>query len=43
MGAAVTGALYILGSKLLVVYLSHNALVAFYGGAGSLVLLLLWA
>src|SRR5688572_2696407 len=43
IGAAITGALYILGSKLLVVYLTHNALVAFYGGAGSLVLVLLWA
>jgi membrane protein len=27
----------------IVVYLTHNALVAFYGGAGSLVLVLLWA
>ena len=25
------------------VYLAHNALVAFYGGAGALVLVLLWA
>ena len=31
MGAAVTGVLYLLGSKVLVVYLAHNALVAFYG------------
>ena len=43
VGALFTGALYILGSKLIVVYLAHNALVAFYGGAGSLVLVLLWA
>jgi membrane protein len=43
IGAAVTGGLYLLGSKVFVVYLAHNALVAFYGGAGSLVLVLLWA
>ena len=43
VGAAITGALYLVGSKLIVVYLSHNALVAFYGGAGALVLVLLWA
>jgi membrane protein len=43
VGAVITGVLYLLGSKLLVVYLAHNALVAFYGGAGSLVLVLLWA
>lgn len=43
VGAAITGALYLLGSKLIVVYLAHNALVAFYGGAGALVLVLLWA
>ena len=43
IGAAVTGVLYLLGSKVLVVYLAHNAQVAFYGGAGSLVLVLLWA
>ncbi|MEP7153516.1 MAG: YihY/virulence factor BrkB family protein [Nitrospira sp.] len=43
VGAAITGVLYILGSKLIVVYLAHNALVAFYGGAGALVLVLLWA
>ena len=43
IGATVTGVLYILGSKVLVVYLAHNALVTFYAGAGSLVLVLLWA
>ena len=43
VGAITTGALYLLGSKLIVVYLAHNALVAFYGGAGALVLVLLWA
>jgi membrane protein len=43
VGAGITGALYILGSQLIVVYLAHNALVAFYGGAGALVLVLLWA
>jgi membrane protein len=43
VGAAITGALYMVGSKFLVVYLAHTALVAFYGGAGALVLLLLWA
>lgn len=43
MGAAITGALYLFGSQLIVVYLAHNALVAFYGGAGALVLVLLWA
>ena len=43
VGAVITGALYLLGSQLIVVYLAHNALVAFYGGAGALVLVLLWA
>jgi membrane protein len=43
VGAVITGVLYLLGSKLIVIYLAHNALVAFYGGAGSLVLMLLWA
>lgn len=43
IGAAITGALYTLGSMLIVVYLGHSALVTFYGGAGSLVLILLWA
>ncbi|MGC3974753.1 MAG: YihY/virulence factor BrkB family protein [Nitrospira sp.] len=42
VGAGITGLLYLLGSKLLVVYLAHNT-VAFYGAAGSLVLVLLWA
>jgi membrane protein len=43
IGAAITGALYTLGSMLIVVYLGHSQLVTFYGGAGSLVLVLLWA
>lgn len=43
VGAGITAILYLLGSKLLVVYLAHNTLVAFYGAAGSLVLVLLWA
>lgn len=43
IGAVITGVLYMIGSKLIVVYLTHNALVALYGGAGALVLLLLWA
>ena len=38
-----TAVLCLVGSKFLVVYLTHNALVAFYGGAGALVLVLLWA
>ena len=40
---SITGALYTLGSMLLVVKLGHSPLVTFYGGAGSLVLVLLWA
>lgn len=43
IGAAITGALYTLGSMLIVVKLGHSPVVAFYGGAGSLVLVLLWA
>ena len=43
MGAMLTTALYIAGSRVIVVYLGHSALVTFYGGAGSLVLILLWA
>ena len=43
IGAFITGILYMVGSKLIVVYLAHNALVTFYGGAGALVLVLLWA
>ncbi|MET0513757.1 MAG: YihY/virulence factor BrkB family protein [Nitrospiraceae bacterium] len=43
IGAVITGALYTLGSMLIVVHLGHSALVTFYGGAGSLVLILLWA
>jgi len=43
IGAGLTGVLYTIGSMLIVVKLGHSALVTFYGGAGSLVLLLLWA
>ena len=43
IGAAITGALYTHGNMLIVVHLGHSALVTFYGGAGSLVLILLWA
>ena len=32
-----------LGSALIVMKLGHSPLVTFYGGAGSLVLVLLWA
>lgn len=43
IGAGLTGALYTVGSLLIVVKLGHSPLVTFYGGAGSLVLVLLWA
>lgn len=43
IGAGVTGALYTVGSLLIVVKLGHSPLVTFYGGAGALVLVLLWA
>ncbi len=43
IGAGITGSLYMLGSMLIVVKLGHSTLVTFYGGAGSLVLVLLWA
>jgi membrane protein len=43
IGAGITGALYTIGSMLIVVKLGHSPLVTFYGGAGSLVLVLLWA
>ena len=43
MGALLTTILYVVGSMAIVVYLGHSALVTFYGGAGSLVLILLWA
>lgn len=43
MGALITTVLYVAGSMVIVVYLGHSALVTFYGGAGSLVLILLWA
>jgi membrane protein len=43
MGALLTTLLYVVGSMVIVVYLGHSALVTFYGGAGALVLILLWA
>ena len=43
VGAVITGALYSVGSMLIVMKLGHSPLVTFYGGAGSLVLVLLWA
>ena len=43
IGGGITGALYMLGSALIVVKLGHTPLATFYGGAGSLVLVLLWA
>jgi membrane protein len=43
IGAVITGALYMLGSILIVVKLGHSTLVTFYGGTGSLVLVLFWA
>lgn len=43
IGAGITGALYMLGSMVIVVKLGHSSVVTFYGGAGSLVLVLLWA
>jgi membrane protein len=43
IGGGVTGVLYTLGSLVIVVKLGHSPLVTFYGGAGSLVLVLLWA
>jgi membrane protein len=43
IGAGMTSALYTLGSMLIVVKLGHSPIVTFYGGAGSLVLVLLWA
>lgn len=43
IGALVTAALYVAGSRLIVGYLGHSPLVEFYGGAGSLVMVLLWA
>ena len=43
MGALLTTLLYVVGSMAIIVYLGHSALVTFYGGAGSLVLILLWA
>ncbi len=43
VGAGITGALYTVGSMLIVVKLGHSPIVTFYGGAGSLVLVLLWA
>lgn len=43
IGAGLTGILYTVGSMLIVVKLGQSPLVTFYGGAGSLVLVLLWA
>jgi hypothetical protein len=43
IGGGITGVLYMLGSALIVVKLGHSPLATFYGGAGSLVLVLLWA
>lgn len=43
VGGGITGGLYMLGSALIVVKLGHSPLATFYGGAGSLVLVLLWA
>lgn len=43
IGALITAALYVAGSRLIVGYLGHSPLVEFYGGAGSLVMVLLWA
>ena len=43
IGAAFTGLLYEVGNLLIVRTLGHSALVGLYGGAGSLVLILLWA
>jgi membrane protein len=43
IGALLTTLLYLAGSMIIVVYLGHSALATFYGGAGSLVLILLWA
>ena len=43
LGALLTTLLYVAGSMVIVVWLGHSALVTFYGGAGSFVLILLWA
>ena len=43
IGALISAALYAAGSKLIVGYLGHSALVTLYGGAGSFVILLLWS
>lgn len=43
IGSGITAMLYTAGSVLIVVKLGHSPLVTFYGGAGSLVLVLLWA
>jgi membrane protein len=43
LGALITTLLYVAGSMGIVVWLGHSPLVTFYGGAGSLVLILLWA
>jgi membrane protein len=43
IGALISAVLYAAGSKLIVGYLGHSALVTLYGGAGSFVILLLWS
>jgi membrane protein len=43
IGALLSAALYAVGSKLIVGYLGHSALVTLYGGAGSFVILLMWS
>jgi membrane protein len=43
IGALLSAALYAVGSKLIVGYLGHSALVTLYGGAGSFVILLTWS
>jgi len=43
MGAVLTALLFVAGSMVIVFYLGSSALVTFYGEAGSLVVILLWA
>jgi membrane protein len=43
MGAILTALLFVAGSMVIVFYLGSSALVTFYGEAGSLVVILLWA
>ena len=42
VGAAVTALLFVVGKTLIGLYLSKSAVASTYGGAGSLVVLLLW-